>query len=178
MKSAAPRLTPAALLAATLALGGCSTLAPMATWELLKLGSNAALASQTPRPVNTVHHGDAPVKNLCVEYNRDMPLDELVPALQAELKTQGVDSRVYDAGAGQLACAYWLRYAGSIEWAVPPLGQEHRAYLSAAALSLHRADGRLLSSSAYAGDSGLGRWASTRKKIAPVVKALITGFET
>lgn len=172
------RLKSTTLLAATLLLGGCSTLAPMATWELLKLGGNAALAQQSPRPVNTIHHGDAPVKDVCVEYNRNMPLDELVPALLAELKAQGVDSRVYDVGAGPRDCAHWLRYAGSIEWAVPPLGQEHRAYLSTAALSLHRADGRLLSSSAYAGDAGFGRWASTRKKIAPVVKALITGFET
>lgn len=171
-------LKPAALLAATLLLGGCSTLAPMATWQLLKLGSNAALTQQSPRPVNTVHHGDAPVKDVCVEYNRNMPLDELVPALLAELKAQGVDSRVYEVGTGPRDCAQWLRYAGSIEWAVPPMGQEHRAYLSTAVLSLHRADGRLLSSSAYASDAGFGRWASTRKKIAPVVKALITGFET
>jgi hypothetical protein len=171
-------LTRTALLAATMSLAGCSMLTPMVTWEVLKAGGTAALAYQPPRPTNTVHHGDAPVKDVCVEYNRDMPLDELVPALQAELKTQGVDSRVYDVGSGQRACAYWLRYVGSIEWGVPPVGEGHRAYLSNAALSLHRADGRLLSSSAYAGDSGLGRWASTRKKIAPVVKALITGFET
>jgi len=164
------------LLAASLT--GCSMLSPMVGWELVKTGGSAALAYQPPKPSNTVHHGDAPVKDVCVEYNRDMPLDELVPALQAELKSQGVESRVYDVGSGQHGCAHWLRYVGSIEWGVPPLGHEHRAYLSNAALSLHRADGRLLSSSAYAGDSGLGRWASTRKKIAPVVKALITGFES
>ncbi len=167
------------LLAALGGLAGCSTLLPMATWELAKAGGLAALtAAQSPRPVNTVHHGDAPVKAVCVEYNREMPLDELVPALQAELKTQGVDSRVYDAGTAPRACSYWLRYAGSIAWGIPPLGQEHRSYLSAAALSLHRADGRLMASSAYVGDSTATRWASTRKKIAPVVKALITGFET
>lgn len=174
-------MRPAAALlsfAALLALGGCSTVAPMAAWELLKVGSSAAVAAQTPRPVNTVHHGDAPVKDVCVEYNRDLPLDELVPALQAELKAQGVQSRVYDAGAGPRSCGYWLRYVGSIEWGVPPLGQQHRAYLSSAALSLHSADGRFMASSAYVGDATLARWASTRKKIAPVVKALITGFET
>jgi hypothetical protein len=167
-----------ALLAALASLGGCASLVPMAGWELLKFGGTTAMAQQIPKPVNTVHHGDAPVKDVCVEYNRDMPLDELVPALQAELKTQGVESRVYDVGTGPRACAYWVRYVGSIEWGTPPLSQEHRAYLSSAALSLHRADGRLLSSSAYVGDSSGARWATTRKKIAPVVKALITGFET
>lgn len=167
-----------ALLTALAGLGGCSTLGPMAAWELMKMGGAAAMAAVPPRPVNTVHHGDAPVTHVCVEYNRNLPLDELVPALQAELKTQGVDSRVYDVGVTPRACTHWLRYAGSIEWGIAPLTQEHRAYLSAAALSLHRADGRLLASSAYVSDSTLGRWASTRTKIAPVVKALITGFET
>lgn len=162
-------------------LTGCSLLspmAPMAAWEAIKYGGNAAMAAQPPRPVNTVHHGDAPMASVCVEYNRELPLDELVPALQAELKTQGVDSRVYDAGTGPRSCVYWLRYVGSIAWGVPPLGQGHRPYLSSAALSLHRADGQLMATSAYAGDDSLARWASTHKKIAPVVKALITGFET
>ena len=41
-------------------------------------------------------------------------------------------------------------------------------------------DGRLLASSSYAVDEtfGLSRWASTRAKVAVVVKALITGFES
>ena len=167
-----------ALLAALASLSGCSLMGPMATWEVLKWGGSAALARQDAKPVNTVHHGDAPVKEVCVEYNRDMPLDELVPALQAELKTQGVQSRVYDAGTGPRACAYWVRYVGAIEWGTPPLSDEQRPYLSAASLSLRSADGRLLSNSAYVSDASGARWASTRKKIAPVVKALITGFET
>lgn len=159
-------------------LHGCSAITPMAAWGLLKVGGSAAMAAQPPRPVNTVHHGHAPIKDVCVEYNRELPLDELVPALQAELKVQGVRSRVYDVGAGPSACEYWLRYAGSIAWGVPPLAEGHRPYLSSAAFSLHRADGLLLASSAYAGQDALARWAPTRKKIAPVVKALITGFET
>ncbi|MDR7334784.1 cell division protein FtsI [Roseateles asaccharophilus] len=168
----------AALLLTAGAVSGCSSLAPMVGWELVRRGSTTMLEYQRIRPTNTVHFGDASVKAVCIEYNRDMPLDELVPALQAELKTQGVVSRVYDAGTAQRDCDHWLRYAGSIGWGVPPFGEQHHAYLSTATLSLHRADGRLLSSSAYGGDSALSRWASTRKKIAPVVKALITGFET
>lgn len=82
----------AAGLAVLALLTGCSLLspmAPMAAWEAVKYGGNAAMAAQPPRPINTVHHGDAPVPSVCVEYNRELPLDELVPALQAELKTQG-----------------------------------------------------------------------------------------
>lgn len=173
-----PNAPSLALLTALLGLGGCSLVTPMAAVELIKFGGTTALAYQPPGPVHTMHHGDAPVKDVCVEYNRDLPLDELVPALQAELKSQGVDSRVYDVGSGLRNCSYWLRYAGSMEWGVPPLGQDQRAYLSSAALSLRRADGRLMSTSSYAAESGQGRWASTRAKIAPVVKALITGFES
>lgn len=171
-----PHLMALASLALLTELQGCASIGPMAAWEVLKFGGSSAMAALPPKPVNTVHHGDAPVKAVCVEYNRELPLDELVPALLAELKTQGVQSRVYDIGTGPRSCAYWLRYVGSIAWGVPPLGEGHRPYLSTAALSLHSADGQLLASSAYVGDDTLARWASTQKKIAPVVKALITGF--
>lgn len=169
--------------AAALALSGCSLLSPLPAWELVKASgtaTSAALAKAAPaRASNTVHHGDAPVRQLCIEFNRNAPLDELVPAMQAELRTQGVDSRVYEAGAGLQQCGVWLRYVAAIEWAVPPMGSSYRANLSSAALSLHRADGTLMATSAYETEQnyGMARWASTRHKIAPVVKALITGFE-
>lgn len=166
-------------------LGGCSLLSPLPAWELIKAGGTAAhSAVATSRPAhasNTVHHGDAPVRDVCIEFNPNAPLEDLVPALQAELRSQGVDSRVYEAGAGQQQCTVWLRYAATIEWGIPPMGSSYRPNLSAAAVSLHRADGRLMSTSSYLQQDqnfGLGRWASTRHKVAPVVKALITGFET
>lgn len=165
-------------------LGGCSVLSPLPTWELIKAGgaaAHSALATAAPaRASNTVHHGDAPVRQLCIEFNPNAPLDDLVPALQAELRDQSVDSRVYEAGTGQLQCEVWLRYAATIEWGIPPLASQYRPNLAAVAISLHRADGRLLSTSSYQQDSnyGMARWASTRHKVAPVVKALITGFES
>ena len=168
----------AATHCAVLALSGCSVLPPLISLELVKAGSMAALANQRPRPSGTVHHGDATVNKVCVEYNRDMPLDEMIPVLQAELKNQGVISRVYDVGSGQRDCAHWLQYVGSIEWGVPPFSSQPRPYISAVTLSLRRADGRLLSTSSIKTDSGPRRWASTQAKLAPVVKALITGFET
>lgn len=180
-----PRRSIGVLLAALAAssLGACSLLSPRPALELLKAAGSAgsaALAYGPSKASNTIHHGDAPVRGLCIEYNRDTPLDELVPALQAELKSHGVASRVYDAGSGQQSCQFWLRYVASIEWAIPPLGSEYRPYMSAAALSLHQANGRLMASSAYAveQDYGISRWSTTRRKIAPVVKAVITGFES
>lgn len=165
-------------------LGGCSVLSPLPAWELVKAtgtATSAALASTAPiKASNTVHHGDAPVRDVCIEFNRNAPLEDLVPAMQAELRGQGVDSRVYEPGDGLRHCGVWLRYVATIEWGVPPLGSGYRPNLSAAALSLHRADGTLMATSSYQVDQnmGLGRWNSTRNKIAPVVKALITGFES
>ena len=170
--------------AAAMALGGCAVLSPVPAWELVK-GAGAvtstALATAAPaRASNTVHHGDAPVRAVCIEFNRNAPLEDLVPALQVELKGQGVDSRVYEPGTGLQQCGVWLRYVATIEWGVPPMASGYRANLSAASLSLHRSDGTLLSTSSYVADEnfGLARWAGTRNKIAPVVKALVTGFQS
>lgn len=174
------------LLAAVLALalGGCSVISPLPTWELVKAtgaGTSALLATAAPsRASQTVHHGDAPVRQLCIEYNRNAPLEDLVPAMQAELRGQGVESRVYEPGTGLQHCAVWLRYVATIEWGVPPMGSGYRPNLNAAAVSLHRADGTLMASSVWQIDDqyGIGRWATTRHKIAPVMKALITGFDS
>jgi len=107
-------------------------------------------------------------------------LPDLVPALQAELRGIGVASRVYEAGAGADDCEVWLRYAATVDWETPPFGEVARPYLSAASMSLQRSGGALLASSGYSVDDagfGASKWATTRTKLAPVVRALIQGFE-
>src|SRR6218665_1068500 len=88
----------AALLGAVWALAGCSILSPIPAWELVKAtgtATSAALSNAAPSKASrTVHHGAAPITTVCIEYNRATPLDELVPALQAELRDMGVSSRV------------------------------------------------------------------------------------
>ena len=164
-----------------LVLSGCTLLAPLQVLGLVKAADSAgsvALNYAPAKAINTVHHGDAVPRSVCIEYNRTAQLEDLLPALQQELREQGVASRVYESGAGLQDCAIWLRYVATIEWGRPPLGDAYRAYLSSAALSLHRADGSLMSSSAYAVDPDLGtsKWSTTRRKLAPAVKAVITGF--
>ncbi|SHM36615.1 hypothetical protein [Rhizobacter sp. OV335] len=173
----------AAVSAACLGLAGCSLLSPAPTWELVKATGSAtslAIGRSPSHATNTVHFGDAPVKRLCIEFNRNAPLPDLVPALQAELRGIGVMSRVYEAGAGADDCEVWLRYAATVDWDTPPFGDAARPYLSAASMSLQRSGGALLASSGYSvGDAGFGasKWATTRTKLAPVVRALIQGFE-
>jgi hypothetical protein len=162
-------------------LSGCAFVGPLETWGVIKgvdFGGRTALSYGQSKAINTVHHGDGPMTSLCIEYNRLAQLEDLVPALQSELSQQGVSSRVYESGSGQQECRFWLRYAATVEWDVPPLGSGYRAYLSSAALSLHNANGALMASSAYVVDPdyGSGKWATTRRKLAPVVKAVITGF--
>lgn len=165
-------------------LGGCGVLSPVPAWELLKAGASAsvvAASQQAPaRAQRTVHHGDAPVTAVCIEFNQNVVLEDLVPALQRELRAQGVQSRVYDAGILPPQCLNRLRYTASVDWAVPPLASTYQPTLATATLSLHGGDGSLMAISSYAPQAllGAGRWATTQQKLAPVVKALITGFES
>lgn len=179
-----PTVSRYCLVGATLTgLSACSVFSAAPAWELVKATGTAtstALNYGSTKAINTVHHGDAPIQSLCIEYNQQPQLDDLVPALQLELKQQGVSSRVFESGAGLQECRVWLRYAATVQWDTPPMSNAYRAYLSAATVSLHRANGHLMSSSSYAVSEnfGISKWASTRRKIAPVVKAVITGFES
>lgn len=162
-------------------MSGCTILAPLQAFGLIKaadVAGSAALNYAPSKAINTVHHGDGPLQSVCIEYNQRAQLEDLVPALQQELSVQGVTSRVYEDGAGLQDCQVWLRYSATIEWGLPPLGNTYRPYLSSASLSLHRANGSLMATSAYAVDSdyGVSKWSTTRRKLAPVVKAVITGF--
>jgi hypothetical protein len=182
-----PNRLAAVVAVACSGLAGCSLLSPAPTWELVKATGSVtaqAIGRSPSHATDTVHYGDAPVKRLCIEFNRNAPLPDLVPALQAELRGLGVASRVYEAGAGAASgaddCEVWLRYAASVDWDTPPFGDTTRPYLSAASMSLQRSGGALLASSGYrVDDAGFGasKWATTRTKLAPVVRALIQGFE-
>lgn len=165
-------------------LSACSVLSPLPAWELLKATGTAtstAIAYAPGHALNTVHHGDAPPTSLCIEYRREVPMADLVPALQAELRDLRISSRVYEAGSAPIDCRAWLRYEAAVQWDIPPMAEDYRPFLSAAALSLHGADGRLMGRSSYVLESSefrSSKWASTRRKLAPVLKAVITGFES
>jgi len=174
-----------ALLAAAAALSqsACSIFSPVPLWELTKATGGAvstAISVGPSKATNTVYHSHAPFKSLCIELNTSAPIADMVPALQAELSNHGIESRVYEKLVPIDACAVWLKYSAQVEWEVPPFGEHHRAYISNAALTLLAADGHVLSTSSYELDPtfGMGKWTSTRSKIAPVVSALITGFDT
>nr|WP_315243963.1 hypothetical protein [uncultured Albidiferax sp.] len=99
--------------------------------------------------------------------------------MQSELRLHQIESRIFEPGTGLNICDVWLHYVAGIEWAIPPFTNEYKTYLTTATLTLRTATGQVLSRSSYALDPvyGMGKWSSTRSKIAPVVTAIVTGFE-
>jgi len=172
-------------LALTLLAGtcqaGCALVSPVPLFELTK-ATGAAIAVAIPygstHASDTVHHGHAPFDTLCIELNPETHSREFLPALQAELKQQRVESRLYE-GTLPAGCKVSLKYSAYIDWGIPPLGTEYQSYLASMTLVLRGDDGTVLSSSAYETDTALGwgKWSSTRAKLSPVVTALLTGFQ-
>ena len=161
---------------------GCSIVTPLPLWELTKttgMVAAAAIPYGGSEASNTVYHLHAPFRNLCIEFNPDSAVTDVVPALQIELRKHRIESRVYEPGTTTDECGIWLRYVASIVWDVPPLSGTYKPYVNTAALTLQATNGAVLSSSQYELGSafGMGKWASTQSKLAPVVTALLTGFQ-
>jgi hypothetical protein len=172
-----------ALLLGAGALSACSSLGTSLAVDLARgarvLGD--ALVQHAPGGAEAVvHHGDPVPRRVCIVFNPDLPLQDFLPALQAELREHRVASRVFDSVAPRPDCDAWLRYSAQADWAAPPLTDTPRAYLRQAALHLHRPDGRFMATASYELSPyfGLTRWASTRRKLAPSVKTLLTGFSS
>ncbi|MET0384171.1 MAG: cell division protein FtsI [Burkholderiaceae bacterium] len=164
------------------ALAGCSIISPAPVLELVKATGAVAVSAIAHGPSkakNTVYHEHQALDSVCVEYNPLTPDPDIAPALQAELRNHEIDSRIYEAGGTPDSCHFRLTYTADIEWGTPPLGSGYKAYIRDATLTLRDQNGAVLSSSAYSLDGAfqMGKWAPSRSKLAPVVTALVTGFE-
>jgi hypothetical protein len=171
-----------ALLAVAVALPGCSIISPMPMLELAKASGAAAASAIATGPSSarhTVYHEHPSPEAVCVEYNPLTPDTDIAPALQAELKIHEIESRVYEAGGAPSSCRFRVTYTADIEWGTPPLGNGYKSYIRDATLTLRDENGKVLSSSAYTLDGvfQMGKWATNRSKLAPVVTALVTGFD-
>lgn len=152
----------------------------MPTVELVKAvgsASSTALALGPSRASDTVYHPHDASRFWCIELNRDSQVADIVPAIQSELQGLGIDSRLYESGSLPLDCAAVLHYAAWQRWDQPLWSSDYQPYVYAAALTLRNANGEVLATTRYALDSlGTGKWAATQRKMAPLVKALVTGF--
>lgn len=167
----------AALAVASLSVSGCSILSPMPLWELTKATGNLVTSSlkEPGEASGTVYHPHAPFSSLCIEYNPQTQIADVVPALQLALRAHQIDSRVFESAANTPNCPVWLRYNVQMEWDISPQSDSYQAYLSQAALTLQTDRGQVLSSSHFAMGNGIfsSKWASTQDKLMPVVSALV-----
>jgi hypothetical protein len=159
----------------------CSILSYSPTIEVIKATGLAAnqVASVAPKEASdVVQHPHDTVRQVCIEYNRSAQAPGILPALQLNLQKLGIESRIYDnSTTWPDTCRHWLHYTAFIEWDVPQFGEKTEAYLTHASLTL-RTDGRVLASATYQLEGfGLSKWASTRDKLAPVVKAVVRQAE-
>ncbi|WPB55657.1 cell division protein FtsI [Xylophilus sp. GOD-11R] len=166
-----------------LALSGCSVVAPEPVWELAKATAGVvsmAVASAPSKSSNTIRHFNGGLSHVCIRFNPDTQVPDIVPALQAELRLHSVDSRVYDTQVSAETCTVWLKYMAQIDWDTPPFASAYQPFVRQASLSLRSAQGQVLSTSQYQLDGGFsaGKWTSTREKLSPVVTALLTGVES
>ena len=175
-----PSLPLLALVAAV--LPGCSIISPAPIIELAKASGAVAVSAISKGPSsakNTVYHEHRALDTVCVEYNPLTPDPDIAPALQAELRSHEIDSRIYEQGGTPMSCKFRVTYTADIEWGTPPFGDGYKAYIRDATLTLRDESGAVLSSSAYSldGTFQMGKWATSRSKLAPVVTALVTGFD-
>ena len=171
-----------ALAGALAALQGCSILSPAPVIELVKATgavTASAISTGPSKAKNTVYHEHAAMDAVCVEYNPLTPDPDIAPALQAELRNHEIDSRIYEQGGTPPSCRFRVTYTADIEWDTPPFGSGYKSYIRDATLTLRDENGTVLASSAYSLDGvfQMGNWAPSRSKLAPVVTALVTGFE-
>jgi hypothetical protein len=165
-------------LIACSALSGCTLLSPVPLLELAKASGTAvssAIANGGPSSAtNTVIHDHAPIRYVCIEYNPASQVPDIVPAIQIELKKAGIESRVYDLNAPRYTCSTWLKYLAYQEWGTTPVSGDFATFVSSITISLFTDGGHLIATSSYEkpGAFGVGKWSSTRSKVAPVITAL------
>lgn len=160
---------------------GCGIVTPLPLWELVKTTGGLvgnAVSTAPPDASNTLYRLNTVPSEVCIEFNPQTQVADLVPILQAELLLHGVSSKVYDTPPAARLCNIWLEYAAQLEWGIPPFSGEPRAYMSSAQLALRSQSGELLSSSQFQLDTppNKGKWGDTRSKLSPVVAALVTGY--
>jgi hypothetical protein len=151
-------------------------------WELAKATAamtSTAVSTGPSKSSNTVRNFSGSLASVCIRFNPDSPVPDIVPALQTELRKHGVQSKVYETTMPVESCSVWLKYATQIDWDTPPFSDQYKPFIRQASLSLRSAGGQLLSTSQYELDEGFaqGKWSTTRDKISPVVTSLLTGTE-
>jgi len=116
--------------------GGCSLTALSAigaTGAVVQAGIEAKAAYSPPSFING---HTASVREVCIEYNSDVPLSDFLPALQMAFEERGVRSEVYNPGTAPPSCESRLVYNALIDYGKSTFADETTPYLSAIDLTL------------------------------------------
>lgn len=126
----------------------------------------SACTSTSVRPVDAKAHS---IKQVCIERNPRVQVDDLVVVLENGFARHNIQTSVYE-GTVPNGCEYTLWYTARRGWDLAP-------FLKSAELRL-RHQGIEIATAYYnhSGGFALNKWASTETKLDPVIDELLAGF--
>jgi len=113
----------------------------------------------------------AAINLVCIERNEDVYVDDLLPAIEAAFRRNGIETRVFDVAPAP--CPYRVTYSASRRWDLKP-------FMSDARISLYR-DRELLGEASYSLPSGVfgggginpDKWRGAAYKIDPIMDQML-----
>lgn len=117
-------------------------------------------------PVDRAAH---PIGSVCIERNERVAVAGFLSIVEDGFSRHGIRTRTYSTGLVPDDCRYVLTYTARRGWDFVP-------FLKTAELRLRR-DGLTVGSASYRHRGGLGltKYASTRSKVEPLVRELLSG---
>lgn len=135
---------------------------------LVALSTLPACTRINVKPVSATQ----PIKKVCIRYNPAVKVSDFVMVMQDGFQRHGIQAEVFHQSI-PASCQYVVSYTALRSWDFKP-------YLSHAEIRIND-HGRLIASAEYhlngGGGLDLGKWASTRKKIGPVMDKMLAGIQ-
>jgi hypothetical protein len=147
--------------------------------QLAAIGITSAISLAPNTPENTVVHRHQPLRNVCIEFNKSVAINDFVPALQNELIRRGIENRVYSEGMAPTSCDATLNYSAQVKWEMRGFMEPaYTPYISFATISF-RKDGAMIASAQYqVGMMGYDKWASPARKIGGILDEMLVSCPT
>ncbi len=122
--------------------------------------------------INKVSRAQHDPRLVCIEENPDVLVGEMLPLVQKGLERHGIKTMNYSRGAMPKGCDYTLWYTVSQRW-------DMVLYIYDAEIKLRHKGVNIASVYYRNGDYlNVGKWASTKSQIDPLMDELLADFET
>lgn len=159
-----------------LSLSACSLItSPLVAGVQLASTAVTSVANMAPNTsTNGMAHPHDELRNICIELNSTVIVQDFIPELQQQLRDREIESRVYAVGNAPSDCEAILYYTVLTQWGSPMFSDELRAYITDINLLLKK-NGKVLANSAYRLDGmAYDKWSSTGKKISPMLSKMFS----